>query len=143
MNASLVELVEDDGREIGEQRVLLKARRENAFGNDEQACAVCKPFLETNLPADFVSDGPTAFLGNASSDRARGETARLQQDHRSTVDQRRRDARGLARTGRGRQHHCSAALERLLHVSDVRVDYERDQREQEFKRSGEFLINTS
>ena len=36
MNASLVELVQDDGGKIGKQRVLLEARRQNAFGDDEQ-----------------------------------------------------------------------------------------------------------
>ena len=58
MNASLVEFVEDDGREIGKQRILLQARRQNAFSDDEQARVAGEALFESDLPADFAADRP-------------------------------------------------------------------------------------
>ena len=99
MNASLVEFVEDDGREIGEQRILLKARRQDAFGHDEQPRVASEALFESDLPANFAAEGPLAFVCDAPRNGARRHTARLKEDDRSRIDQRRRNARGLAGAG--------------------------------------------
>src|SRR5687768_10513974 len=99
MNASLVEFVEDDGCEIGEQWILLKARRQDAFGHNEQSCVASEALFESDLPANFAAEGPLAFVRNTPGNRSRRHTARLKQDDRSRIDQRRRNARGLACAG--------------------------------------------
>ncbi len=101
MNASLVELVEDDRREIREQRILLEARRQYAFGHDQQPRVAGETLFESDLPADFAPDRPLALFRNAPRNRARGDTARLQQDDGPRVDQRRWNTCGLACAGRG------------------------------------------
>ncbi len=58
VNASLVELVEDDRREVREQRILLKARRQYPFGDDEQTRIARRTLVEADLPADFAPERP-------------------------------------------------------------------------------------
>ena len=103
VNASFVELVEDDGCEIRKQRILLQPCGQNAFGDDEQSRIAAEALFESNLPADFAADRPAPFLRNAPGYRARGHPPRLQEDDRTCVDERRRDARGLARARRSGQ----------------------------------------
>ena len=71
MNASLVKLVEHDRREIRQQRILLKARRQDAFGDDEQARVSREMPVESNLPAYFAADRPLAFFGDPTRHGAR------------------------------------------------------------------------
>ena len=58
VDAALVKLVEDDGAESREQRILLETRGENAFGRDEQAGVGAEAPLEPDLPADLATDRP-------------------------------------------------------------------------------------
>ena len=87
VNAALVELVEHDGPEIREQRILLQPRRQHAFGRDEQLRSRTESALEADLPADLLADRPPAFRRDALRDGARGHAARLQQDQRAVVDE--------------------------------------------------------
>jgi hypothetical protein len=96
-----VEFVEDDGAEVGEQRIALEARRQHALGDDQQLRAIGELALETDLPADFAADRPPTFEGDARRDGPRRDAPRLQQDDRAVGRERRRYARRLAGPGRG------------------------------------------
>jgi hypothetical protein len=122
MNSSLVELVEDDGGKIREQRIVLKARRQNAFGDDQKARLSREPLVESDLPADFAAERPSAFFGDTARNRSRSNTARLEEDDRSGIDQRRWNARGFAGAWRRRHHRYSVPLESGANVRDVRVN---------------------
>ena len=100
MNAALVKLVEDDGREIGEERIGLQPRGQDALGDDEQPGVGAEPAVEAHLPADLAAERPAALVGDARGDRTGGHAARLQQDDRAVGDERGRDARRLAGAGR-------------------------------------------
>ena len=101
VDAALVELVEDDGGEVGEQRIALQPRGQDAFGDDEQPRVGAEAAVETHLPADLAADRPAALLGDARGNRPRGDAARLQQDERTVGGERRRNPRRLAGAGRG------------------------------------------
>ena len=101
VDAALVKLVEDDGAEVGEQRIALQPRGQDAFGHDEQPRVGGEAALEADLPADLAAERPAAFVGDARGDRARGDAARLQQDDRTVGRERRRNTRRLAGAGRG------------------------------------------
>jgi hypothetical protein len=96
MNAPLVKLVDDDRREVGQQRILLEARRQDTLGDDEQPRIARESSLESDLPSDFASDRPPAFLRNPPRHRAGGKPLRLQKNDRTGVDERGCDACGLA-----------------------------------------------
>ena len=55
--------------------------------------------LEADLPAELAADRPAALVGDPRRDRSRRDAPRLQQDHRSVVEQRRRHAGRLAGAG--------------------------------------------
>jgi hypothetical protein len=112
MDASFMKFVEDDGAKSRQERILLKPRREDAFGSDQQAGVGGKATLESNLPANFPSDRPTALGGNAMSDRAGSSTTRLQQQHGATLDQRWWNARRLAGTRIGDNDDRTMAFKR-------------------------------
>ncbi len=101
VDAALVELVDDDGGELRQQRIALHARREDAFGDDEQACVRAEAALEADLPTDLAAERPSALGGNPCGDRARGHAPRLKQDDGTVGQQRRRHTRGFAGAGRG------------------------------------------
>ena len=91
VNASLVELVEDDGGEVGEQRIALQPRGQDAFGDDQQPGVGAEAAVETHLPADLAANRPAAFFGDARGNRPRGDAARLQQDERTVGRERGRN----------------------------------------------------
>ena len=88
VDASFMKFVEDDGAKSRQERILLKARRENAFGSDQQA----------------------GVGGKAMLDRAGRSATRLQQQHGATLDQRWRNARRLASTRIGDNDDRAMAL---------------------------------
>ena len=102
VDAAFVKLVEDDGVEIGEQRIGLQAapsarlRSLPAAGSSRAEAA-----LEADLPADLVAERPAALVGDTCGHGARGHAARLQQNHRAVGEQRRRNASGFAGARRG------------------------------------------
>src|SRR5260221_327213 len=66
VDAAFVNLVEDDGAEIRQQRIGLQPRGQDAFGDDEQARRRAEVAVEPHLPADFAAESPAALRGNAS-----------------------------------------------------------------------------
>ena len=97
MKAPLVELVDDDGAEIGEQRILLEARGQNALGRHQQSRRRVKAALEPDMPAHFAADRPPTLERDPLRDRPRRDAARLEQDDRPVIDERRRHSGRLSR----------------------------------------------
>ena len=110
MDAALVELVEDDGPELRQQRILLQPRGQDAFSGEEDAGLWTELTLEANVPSDLAADRPAALVSNAARQAARRDPSRLQHDHRSVVGNRRRHAGCLA--GRRRRRHDRRARDR-------------------------------
>ena len=112
VHASLVELIDDERRDIAQQRIVLQIRGEDAFGDDEQPRVARELAIEADVPADLAADGPAALVGDSPRHRARRHPPRLQQQHAAAIDERRRHARGLAGARRGGQHRGAVAIER-------------------------------
>jgi hypothetical protein len=56
---------------------------------------------------------------------ARGHAPWLEEQHTPAIDQRRRYARGLARTWGGRQDRGAVAIERCANIVNTRIDWQR------------------
>ena len=125
VHGALVELVQDDGLEAGEQRIALQARGEDALGRDQQAGARREAALETHLPAHLLTERPALLLGDPPRQRARRDPPRLEEEERAVAGQDRRHARRLARSRR-RDHDQRAPLTQAgLDLRQVRIDRER------------------
>ena len=125
MDTAFVKLVEDNRREVREQRILLQSRGQDAFGDDEQPSVARELAIKSDVPSDFAPDRPTALFGNAPGDGTRGHSPRLQKNDRAGLNKRRRNARRLAGTRRGGNHDRATAYQAIAHVADVRVDGQR------------------
>ncbi len=112
VNAALVELVQHDGGEVGEQRIPLQPRGQDPFGDDEQPGVRGEAAFEPDLPSDLAANGPSLLLGDARRDGARRHPSRLQQDDRAGGHQRRRHPRAFARTRRGRQDQRALTIDK-------------------------------
>jgi hypothetical protein len=122
MDAALVKFVDDDGRDVGEERILLQVCRQDAFGDDDQPRVVDAAALEANVPADLPADGPAALACNPPRHRPGCHPARLQQQHLAAIDERRRHARGLAGARRRNQHRGAGAFEGLCDARDEGIN---------------------
>ncbi len=98
VDASFVELVDDDGREVGEQGILLKERRQNAFGGNDEARARRPLPVVTDMPPHLAAQLPALFVGDPACDCAGRGAAWLQEDGPAGIEQRRRHARRLSRS---------------------------------------------
>ena len=78
VQAALVKLVEQHGRDAFERRVALQHPREHAFGDDLDARAFADARLEPHAVADGVADALAERGGHALGDGARREPARLE-----------------------------------------------------------------
>ena len=125
MDAALVELVEDDRPETGEERILLQPGRQDAFGRQQYPGVRTELLLEADVPADLAAERPAAFDGNPARDRPRRDPSGLQHDDRTVRGQRGRDPRGLARPRRSRQHQGPSLPDEGNDLRDERVDRER------------------
>ena len=66
-------------REVAQQRILLQARGQDAFGDDEQPRVGGELALEADVPADLAAERPAALVGDAPRHRSRRHPPRLQQ----------------------------------------------------------------
>ena len=57
MNASLVELVNDQRGDVAQQRVVLQVGGQDALGDHQQPGFGRRLPLEANVPADFTAQG--------------------------------------------------------------------------------------
>jgi hypothetical protein len=124
VNAPFVEFVKNDGPERREQRVLLKASRQDSFGGYEEPCVSGKATLQANLPADLTSDVPPAFDGNAIRDGASGRPARLQQEDCAIGGQRWWNPCGFSRSRIGHHDDRPSTVQRRKDLGQVGVDRE-------------------
>ncbi len=122
VEAPLVELVEHDRAEPGEQRVRLQSARQHAFRSHEHSRLRREALLEADLVTDLAAQLGARLIRNAARNRACRDAAGLQHEHRPVPGQRRRHARGLARTGRRHEHEGAGRAQRREDPGDVRVD---------------------
>jgi hypothetical protein len=113
VNASLVEFVENDGGEPGEQRILLKPGGQDAFGGKHDARLRPELAFEPHVPSDLTANRPFLLVGDAPRQAARGNAPRLQHDHRTVYRERRWNSRRLARPRRRGDDGCSLATHGL------------------------------
>ncbi len=83
--------------------------------------------IEADLPADFAAERPATLARDARGNGPRRHAARLEQDHRSVVHERRRDARRLAGAGRGGHDGRARSTHVRNDASEIGVDGERNQ----------------
>ena len=76
---------------------------------------------------DFAAERPALFVRDAARDRARGHAARLEHEHGTVGDQRRRHARGLARARRRRDDRRASGTYRRANRVQRRIDRQWDQ----------------
>ena len=122
MQAALVKLVDHDGHEIGEERILLQSRGQDAFGCHQQASLSGRAPVEAHVPADLPAERPATFLGDPPSDGPRRHSTRLQQEHRTIANERRRHPRRLASTWRRSDHHRARSANGVDDLRNVRVN---------------------
>ena len=96
VNASLVELVDDDRPEVGGKRIALHACRQHTFSHDQQKRRPAVAPIETNLPADLAAERLAALLRYAVRNRTCRHTPGMQQHNRPIVCERRRHTSGLS-----------------------------------------------
>ncbi|PYR61884.1 MAG: hypothetical protein DMF85_01080 [Acidobacteria bacterium] len=125
MDAALVEFVEHDRAEGGEQRILLEPRGEDAFRREEHAGAGGEPALEAHLPADLIADRPALFACDPPRDRARRKPPRLQHDDGAVRRQDRRHTRRLSRARCGRDNDGAARDQRVTNRGEIGIDGQR------------------
>src|SRR5262245_2895388 len=99
-----MELIKDDGRHVGQERIVQKSPQEDAFGDDGQPRACADARLETHLVADLISQARTALAGNSRSAGSRGNSPGLQYQNLAVsrqpgVENCRRDARRFSSAG--------------------------------------------
>jgi hypothetical protein len=125
MHAALVEFVEDDRVEPGQERIGLEPCGEDAFGDDQQPRRRGEAPLEANLPADVVTQRPAALLRDAPRDGARRDAPGLQQDDGAIGRQRRREARRLAGARSRGDDRRARSTDGVENAKDVGIDRKR------------------
>ena len=126
MHAALVEFVEDDRAEVGEQRILLQTSGKDAFGREEHGCRRAEAPVEPDVPPDFVANRPALLIRDASGEAPRRHAPRLEHDDGSVPGERRRDAGRLPGAGRGRDHGRTGVADPGKYVGDEGIYRKRD-----------------
>ena len=117
VQAPLVELVEDHGRDAAERGIALQHPREYAFGDDLEPRLGADARLEPHPIADGGAGPLAERRRHPRGDRSRGETARLEQHdllaaRPRLVEQRERHDGALARARRRDEHRVAAVGQR-------------------------------
>ena len=129
LESPLVELVEHDRADAREERIRLHESKPDPVRNREDARPFARAPVESYVITDLVADRRTALACDPPRGRARGDAARLDQHDRagtgqSGIEDRRRDAGGLAGAGRRLQHDAAAPSESVEAVGEHVVDRE-------------------
>ena len=119
---ALMELVEDDRPDASELRVGEHAPRENAFGDVPEPGSRRSRLLEAHLPADHV--GIAELLSDAPGSHARRDPPRLEHDDLALdlIEQRRRNAGGLAGARRRLEHDRRVRPQRTQQLRQHCID---------------------
>jgi len=101
-----VKLVEDEGRDAAQLRLVDHLAQEQAFGNEADARVGAGGVFEPNLVADLAAERSLSFPGNTRGQESRREPARLQDydlpvAQKAAVEQHLRNLGGLPRTRGG------------------------------------------
>ena len=127
---ALVELVEQHRRDALERGIVEDHAGEHALGDDLDPRPRRDEALQAHTQADGLADLFAERRGHARRGGARGEAARLEDDELfrpgpRLLEERERDARRLARAGRGDQHGARMCGERGAKRRQRVVDRQR------------------
>ncbi len=138
---ALVELVEDDEADAVERGVGVKPPRQHALGDDLDARAGAHARVQPHPVPDRLADALAQRGGHAAGGGAGGEPTGFQHDdpppcEPGLVEQRRRNARRFARTGRSLEHGAGAVAQRPAQRRERVVDGERRQGGRRYRGRG-------
>ena len=124
---ALVQFVEDHAADAVERRVVLQQAQEQAVGDDLDAGARADPGVEAHAVAHGLAHGLAQAGRHAARGGAGGQAPRLLHDDPAPlqpgrVEQRQRDARGLAGAWRGHEHGGIAGSQRLFQARQGFID---------------------
>ena len=130
LEAALVKLVENDGRDPVEEGVVLNPPEQDAFGHHLETRPRRAPALEAHAVADLLADLPAALLGDAKRRSSRGDSSRLEQKNLSRLsvsrfEKCRRHTRCLARPRRRDEHERTALRDVRDDAIEIRIDRKR------------------
>ena len=129
VEAALVNLVEQHRRHAAEFGIGLQPGEEYAVGHRDQASVAADLAIEPGGVADRGAWCFAALAGDILGGGAGGEAARDEQQHLARapwlIEQRRRDAGGLARSGRRDQQRARPVAQSSKEVGQDRVDRQR------------------
>jgi hypothetical protein len=103
---ALVKLIEEDGRDSAQLRILDELAQEDTFGDEANAGPIRGDVFETDLVADLVTEPALALGGDARREETGGETARLEDydlavAEQAVLEEDLRDLGGFTGAGRG------------------------------------------
>ncbi len=128
VEASLVELVEHDRADAFEKRIGLESSQQDAFRHDEDARARSGDAIEPDVVTHLGTEVDAALFGDPSRGRSGGDAPRFEHDDRvalrdeTRVEQRGRNARGLAGTRRRAQDERAVFAQRVDELGDHLID---------------------
>jgi hypothetical protein len=120
----LVEFIQHHGADMGQLRIGKEAAGQHALGHEAQAGARAGHFFETHLVPDALPERLAALEGHAPGRQAGRQPPRFQHPHlaREHVQQRRGNARGLARSRRRLHQQAAARSQVFLYAGNGGVD---------------------
>ena len=126
---TLVKLVQNDAADAAQGRIAQQAPEQNAFGDEAQAGVGAVAALEADLVADRFAHSLAKLVGDAAGGHTGGDAAGLEHDDFAgdVGEQGRRDAGGLASTGRGLQDQAPAVAQGAEKLGQDGVDGEAGQ----------------
>ena len=120
--------VDDDGRDVAEERILLQPRGQDAFGDNGQPGVGGGAAIEPDVPSDLAAERPALLGSDPPRDGSRGHASRLQQQDRAVAHQRGRHACGLAGARRGRDDQRAAVTDDARDLGQEGIDWKRVER---------------
>ena len=111
----LVKLIEHNGADALQKRVLLQTANQHTLCHCNEPCVRTRSLVEAHVPAHLLAHLPALFFADASSGSTSGYSTRLHEPDLplDAVEQGWWQSRGLARSGRRLQHHHARAIERI------------------------------
>ncbi len=120
----LMKFIQDDGTHAVEMRIGQQAASQHALGQEPKPRARAAHVFESHLVAGGFAELLAQFAGDAPRRHTRGQSPRLQHQNLAARvrQQRGRDSRGLARSGRRFDHQTGMARQRFDDPRQQNVD---------------------